>query len=116
MTSQLLDSLRKYPLPGWDLDCDLEKFSQAAITAAVKRLLEEHDQFPVPWSREEQHVGFFVVKSDDRYLGFSGLPAPGEDEDNDGEEDEALPALGLSVEAFSGSESAADAIVGVCFS
>ena len=43
-----------------------------------------------------------------------GLPAPGEDEDN--HEDEVLPALGLSTEAFSSSESAADAIVGVCFS
>ena len=114
MTNRLLDSLRKYPLPGWDLDCDLEKFSETAITAAVKRLLEEHGQFPVPWSREERHVGFFVVKRDDRYLGFSGLPAPGEDEGND--EDEVLPALGLSAEAFSSSESAADAIVGVCFS
>ena len=69
--------------------------------------------FRVPWLRDVEHLGFFVVEHGDRYLGSSGFPAPREhDEDDDVE----LPALGLAVEAFSSARSAAESIVGVYFS
>lgn len=36
MARPLVDALRKYPLPGWDLDCDLGKFTADGVGLAVE--------------------------------------------------------------------------------
>ena len=111
MNQQLMKALQNYPLDGWDHGIAIEKFCEDDIANAVQSLLDTHEQFPVPWHREEEHPGLFIVRYEERFLGFSGSSAPGDEQGED-----ELPAFGLAVEAFSNSESAAEAIVGTYFS
>jgi hypothetical protein len=111
MKRNLIEALGKYPLEGWDDEIEFESFSKGEVIAAIEYLLDEHSQFPVPWDRSENHPGLFVVTQDDRHLGFSGFPAPVENEKKlSGGEPGAAPAFGLAAEEFPNSRHLAEVI------
>ena len=107
--SPLKVALRNYPLEGWDTAINIADVPREEMRRIVGELLEEHEQFPVPWDTSQSHVGTLVVKHGDRYLGHSGIAGPASDDPD------ISPAIGLMVEDLVDNESAAEAIVQVHF-
>ena len=106
MDETLKSALRKYPLEGWDENSRVHSASRRELGKAIRTLLVEHDQFPVPWDTSASYPGLFVVKVGDRYLGYSGFPGPETDEGA-----AELPPLGQAVEDLVDARNASEVIL-----